>query len=533
MRAGDRERSLERLDRAAARVEPVFVAVAGIAAAAVILFVTGPHGPALSPDSAAYLSAAESFADGEGLTKYGGEVMVNFPPGFPLLLAALVELFDASAVAAGRVANAVLLGLITGAAWLVLRRLATSATIRLLGVTVVASATSLHLVSSYAWSEPLFVFTSLFALLALNEAIRRPYDVGWLVVAALAAGSCFLIRYIGVVRHRHWERGHTRRGLAAALRSAAADARRGVRGGRERRAGRLGCPQPLGVRHHYGRTTGRRKRRSRRTPTTRCAAWVCSWCPRRPPCAGWCCYCCVRSPLRRSCRSGRQAWEARGDSRGCSRASSLCTWSYWSSAPRRTSVYPLKDRLLSPIFVPLVALAAALLDRAAVGWRERHGPYWALLGPGALALCAAGLVWGSAEVGSTSADGVDYAGQRWRDSDLIATVKRTDLPATVYSNVPGGLFLRASIDARCWPHELVLGDRCNGFATTSDGVEEQIGTDPAALIVFSPDRAGERPTVEIPDTLRVTRTIDTTDGSMYLLRPAENLRHRQRAEKEK
>ena len=190
---------MERLDRAAARVEPVFVAVAAIAAAAVILFVTGPHGPALSPDSAAYLSAAESFADGEGLTKYGGEVMVNFPPGFPLLLAALVELFEASAVAAGRVANAVLLGLITGAAWLVLRRLATSATIRLLGVTVVASATSLHLVSSYAWSEPLFVFTSLFALLALNEAIRRPYDVGWLVVAALAAGSCFLIRYIGVV----------------------------------------------------------------------------------------------------------------------------------------------------------------------------------------------------------------------------------------------------------------------------------------------------------------------------------------------
>ena len=514
---------MERLDRAAARVEPVFVAVAGIAAAAVILFVTGPHGPALSPDSAAYLSAAESFADGEGLTKYGGEVMVNFPPGFSLLLAALVELFEASAVAAGRVANAVLLGLITGAAWLVLRRLATSATIRLLGVTVVASATSLHLVSSYAWSEPLFVFTSLFALLALNEAIRRPYDVGWLVVAALAAGSCFLIRYIGVVvivtgsvailvggwRQLSGWRRLTRAAVFAMVASAGpvawvvrnlsvSDTATGGRGPADtslaanaydavRGVGVLLVPEAAPVRGLV--------------LLLLCAVAVAAVLQ-------------VRSTGLGGAR--RFAWLLAG-------FVALYVVVLVVNAST-TSIDPLNDRLLSPIFVPLVALAAALLDRAAVGWRERHGPYWALLGPGALALCAAGLVWGSADVGSTSADGVDYAGQRWRDSDLIATVKRTDLPATVYSNVPGGLFLRASIDARCWPHELVLGDRCNGFATTPDGVEEQIGTDPAALIVFSPDRAGERPKVEIPDTLRVTRTIHTTDGSLYLLRTRSSSR---------
>ena len=99
--------------------------MAGIAAAAAVLLVTGPHGPGLTSDSAAYVSAAEHLADGEGLAAYGGEAFVLWPTGFPLLLAALAELFGVSAVTAGRVANAVILGFITGAAWLVTRRTVT------------------------------------------------------------------------------------------------------------------------------------------------------------------------------------------------------------------------------------------------------------------------------------------------------------------------------------------------------------------------------------------------------------------------
>jgi hypothetical protein len=156
-----------------------------------------------------------------------------------------------------------------------------------------------------------------------------------------------------------------------------------------------------------------------------------------------------------------------------------------------------------------------------VRWRERRGAYWALVGPGALALCAATLAWGSAEAGRATADGRGYAAQRWRDSDLAAMVERTELPATVYSNVPGGLYLLTSIDARCWPEELGLGGPCNGFRTKVADLERQIGTEPAALILFSPDWGGERPTAEIPGGLRVTRRTDTTDGTMYLLRRAD------------
>jgi hypothetical protein len=36
-------------------------------------------------------------------------------------------------------------------------------------------------------------------LLAIVEAIRREKSFGWLVAAALAASSCFFVRYIGVV----------------------------------------------------------------------------------------------------------------------------------------------------------------------------------------------------------------------------------------------------------------------------------------------------------------------------------------------
>ena len=326
--------------------------------------------------------------------------MVNFPPGFPLLLAALVELFDASAVAAGRVANAVLLGLITGAAWLVLRRLATSATIRLLGVTVVASATSLHLVSSYAWSEPLFVFTSLFALLALNEAIRRPYDVGWLVVAALAAGSCFLIRYIGVVvivtgsvailvggwRQLSGWRRLTRAAVFAVVASAGPVA--------------WVVPQPLGVRHRYGRTRaggdvarGERLRRGARRgcapgarggPRARAGAAT-AVCGRR--CGG------LAGPVD---RPGRRA-AIRVAARGLRR-----------SVRGRIGRQRLEDLGLSPEGPPSIAdLRPARRARRRPARPRGRGvartarACWAARA-GALALCAAGLVWGSAEVEITT-----------------------------------------------------------------------------------------------------------------------------------
>jgi hypothetical protein len=510
---------MERLDRAAARVEPVFVVVAGLAAAAAILLVTGPHGPALSPDSAAYVSAAEHLADGEGLTAYGGSKFVHWPPGFPLLLAALVEIFEVSAITAGRVANAVLLACITGVAWLVLRRVVTSATVRVVDVSLVAGATSLHMVSSYVWSEPLFVLMTLLALLALNEAIRRVDSADWLIVAALVASSCFFVRYIGVVviatgtvailvagwRQLSHRRRLTRAAVFAGIASAGPVAWvvRNLSVSDTVAGGRAPADASLAQNaHDVVRGLG--------------ALVV----PPAVPARGvvLILLCAVTAAALLQVRS-----TGLGGGRRFARLLAGFFALYLVvlvATSSMSSTGPLEDRLLSPVFVPLVALAAAVLDRAAVRWHERRGPYWALVGPGALALCAAGLAWGTAEAGRATADGLDYAGPRWRDSDLVATVERAHLPATVYSNVPGGLFLHTSIDARCWPDELALGAPCNGLRTESADLARQIGDEPAALILFSPDYRGQEGTPEIPRALRVTRTTDATDGGVYVLRTA-------------
>lgn len=509
---------MERLDRAAARVEPVFVVVMGIAAAVTILLVTGPHGPALSPDSAAYVSAAEHLADGEGLTAYGGERFVSWPPGFPLLLAALSALFEVSAITAGRVANAILLGSIIGAAWLVLRRVVTSATTRVVGVSLVAAATCLHLVTSYVWSEPLFVLMTLLALLALHEAIRRPDSGGWLLAAALLAASCFFIRYVGAVVIvtasvamfvAGWRQLSARRRLMRAavfaVIASAGPVAWVVRNlaVADTLTGDVGGPGQSFTENAHDAVRGL------------ALLVVPSAVPARGVVLLLLCVVAVAAVVQvRSTGLGgdwRFAWLL---------AVFVALYLVVLVVMASRGHLELGDRLLSPIFVPLVALAAAVLDRAAVRWRERRGPYSGLVAPGALALCAAGLVWGSAEAGRDTTDGVDYAGRRWTDSDLMATVERTELPNTVYSNVPGGLFLQTSIDARCWPEELVQGAFCNGFTTKSADLAEQIGTEPAALVFFSPDYYGERRTAEIPAWLRVARTTNATDGTMYLLQAA-------------
>jgi len=63
--------------------------VAGLAmlAAAGTLLATR-NGPALSPDSVTYLSAARNILSGHGYTDFTGQAVTTFGPGFPALLAA-------------------------------------------------------------------------------------------------------------------------------------------------------------------------------------------------------------------------------------------------------------------------------------------------------------------------------------------------------------------------------------------------------------------------------------------------------------
>ena len=70
---------------AGALLSPAALAVLG---AVLVLAREIRYGPALFPDSLSYLSAAQNLAAGEGLLTVRGFPFIDWPPLYPLLLAA-------------------------------------------------------------------------------------------------------------------------------------------------------------------------------------------------------------------------------------------------------------------------------------------------------------------------------------------------------------------------------------------------------------------------------------------------------------
>src|SRR5436190_9794232 len=135
---------------------PLVAVLLGVLAGAVVLAATGPHGPGLSPDSAAYLSTADALAHGRGFQTYGRLPLTDFPPGYPLALSAWLEVFGGSVADAARAVNVLALaGLVAGTA-AALAAYVRRAALRAAGLVLLVLAPALLHAGVFAWSEPLF-----------------------------------------------------------------------------------------------------------------------------------------------------------------------------------------------------------------------------------------------------------------------------------------------------------------------------------------------------------------------------------------
>ena len=170
------------------------IAVA-LGAIALVRLETIRFGPALSPDSASYLSIASSLASGAGFSMTGLGPTAYWPPLFPLLVSVAYPLGVDSIAWAGAL-NALLHGAVVFTAPLIL-----PAPIRpwpvSLGVTVlVALAPPLLLVARFMWSEALFIALVIVSLATLARSlVDRGW--GWLCLAAVCAALASLARYAG------------------------------------------------------------------------------------------------------------------------------------------------------------------------------------------------------------------------------------------------------------------------------------------------------------------------------------------------
>ncbi len=163
--------------------------------AAVATLVATRHGPALSPDSVTYISAARNLAAGHGFTDLTGQPNTTFAPGFSTLLA-VAQWVGLSALSGARLINAVSFAGAVILTWVLLRRHVASRRLVLGATALAAISPALLNVSSHAWSEPLFCVVVLGFVLVLECALNSTsHPTGLIALAGFLAGLGVLVRY--------------------------------------------------------------------------------------------------------------------------------------------------------------------------------------------------------------------------------------------------------------------------------------------------------------------------------------------------
>ncbi len=181
----------------------LFVALLPLLAVAAffLLLYSTPQGLGLNDDSIAYIAGARSLLSGQGYREIwliSAGIVTHFPPGFSGALALLGWILDIDPLRAARLLNALLFGLNTLlVGWLAFRMTAARAVGVLAAVMFVVTPAMLR-IHSNAMSEPLYIFFTLAAFLALdvyfqNPTPRRAWT--WLVLAGSLTGLAYLTRY--------------------------------------------------------------------------------------------------------------------------------------------------------------------------------------------------------------------------------------------------------------------------------------------------------------------------------------------------
>lgn len=169
---------------------------AAAAASAFWLVAAGtPHGIGLSHDSDAYLGAARSLLDGEGV-RFQGQPLTHYPPLYPGALAAAGALAG-DPVAGARWLHAVLFAATIAAVLACVHVASGSLLAGLLAAGLVLVCRSTLRAQLMAWSEPLFLLLSLVGLAAVALHLQRPRSATR-NAAALALAAALLTRYAGV-----------------------------------------------------------------------------------------------------------------------------------------------------------------------------------------------------------------------------------------------------------------------------------------------------------------------------------------------
>lgn len=501
------------------------LALGGAVFAAVATLLATWQGPGVNADSVSYFSSGLHLAAGDGLTTFSGGVLTMFPPGLP----AVVALGDLVGLAPGttlRWVNAAAFAAIVWMAYLLLRRHVRSNTIVATSIVFVSVGVPLLGVARMALTECLFIVLSLGLLLVLERAVEARRPAGWVLAAAALVSAGFLLRYAGIalvpfgafvllVGRR--STGLVRATVVAGAFSIASMVVPALVMLRNHRvAGNLMGPRspspdgPIITAQRFVATLGRWLLPDPTPRALQAAAGVAAL----ATAAGVLVWCAVGVERRRALR-----WSP---SPLVLVAFVVVYSGYLVAAQLMTAFDPIGTRLMSPLFVPLVVLVAALVDHVGdvvpVAQRQLLGRV-ALVG-GVLLVAVQGVAF-AAEVVESGRDGIDYSARDWQDSELVRAAGEVPDEARLYSNLPAGMWAvlqreplvrspekssRRGSERIAMSQEFLEAVACSdSYLAWSDEAEGDY--------LFTPDELGEYVQLDVVDEL--------DDGTLYRITPID------------
>ncbi|MHC1738878.1 MAG: ArnT family glycosyltransferase [Ignavibacteriaceae bacterium] len=172
--------------------------VLGATGGIVLILLINSYGVGLTPDSVAYISVARNILNGRGFIGFDGSHFLLQPPLYPILLVVIKKIFFLDPLISAGYLNACLLGIIVYYSGLIFNKNLKSFLLTIAGTISIMISFVFIQIFLIALSEPLFILLILLYLYYF-DVYREKGDITSLLFFSIAVALACLSRYIGVI----------------------------------------------------------------------------------------------------------------------------------------------------------------------------------------------------------------------------------------------------------------------------------------------------------------------------------------------
>lgn len=176
----------------------IFIIAVSIITSSIVLIAVQKFGLGLSPDSIAYCATANSLLNGNGFISFDGLPLIDWPPLYPSFLFVFSLILNLNPYSSAVFLNSILFGASIYFSGKILIRLIDDSIAVLMGILLIIISIPLVSIALWTWSEMLFIF---FSILYLFFFIRftDKFKIKYLFLLGAISSLMPAIRYIGII----------------------------------------------------------------------------------------------------------------------------------------------------------------------------------------------------------------------------------------------------------------------------------------------------------------------------------------------